>query len=68
MSFLCGPRKPTDTDLQVVAEFGQWLTDHPHPPRPQPRPVRRPQACDCGANTLIAVAHLDTCTSRRVRP
>ncbi|MEU4391633.1 hypothetical protein [Kribbella sp. NPDC023855] len=68
MSFLCGPRKPGADDLTAVREFGEWLATHPHRPRPHVHPVRRPQHCNCGANQLIAVAHLDTCLSRRPAP
>lgn len=68
MSFLCGPRQPSPADLAAVREFGEWLTTQPVRPRPRVHPVRRPQHCNCGANPLISVAHLDTCLARRTAP
>jgi len=36
---MCGPRQPTATDLEVVAEFGEWLksTGPNAPGRKDPR-------------------------------
>lgn len=60
MSFLCGPRQPTTEDMQIVAGFKGWLTTQAR----KRRRVRRPQACNCGANKLISVACWEGCASR----
>lgn len=60
MSYLCGPRKATSEDMQIVAEFKGWLTTQAR----KRKPVRTPQACNCGANSLINVAHWEGCASR----
>jgi hypothetical protein len=62
--FLCRPTRQqlTPEDLQAVAEFGDWLKAQHAKPTP---PVRRPQACNCGANKLIAVACWERCKSRQ---
>lgn len=65
--FLCGPQRQqlTPEDLQAVAEFEAWLATHPREVRPPADPVRRPSACNCGANKLIAVACWERCASRQ---
>lgn len=65
MSFLCGPRGISEGDRQILAEFGEWLKNQPRRIRPpKPNIIRRPQHCNCGANPLICVAHLEGCTAR----